>query len=103
MYSNQLNDLFNTLPTPGTNNTLMASLFRNGLKLFENRLINNNGFIAGTRFTYADLHLSAILENLKEQKNEILREFPNVMELDRKLRSMPRIMSYLQNRPAFIY
>jgi glutathione S-transferase len=103
MYSDQLTDLFNKLPEPSQNNTLISSLFKTYLKPFEARLITNGGFLAGTRLTYADLYLSSMLENLREQKNETLQEFPFINDLDQRVRSMFRIKDYLQNRAALIY
>jgi glutathione S-transferase len=103
MYSDQLKDLFNQLPDPGQNNTLMASLFRNNLRIFEKRLAANNGFLAGNSVSYADLFLSSILDNLKEQKNQVVKEFPKVLELDRKITSNQRIRDYLLSRPPLIY
>ena len=103
MYSDQLTDLFNRLPEPSENNSLITTLFRNYLRPFEDRLMKNNGFLAGTKLTYADLYLSSMLENLKEQKNETLKDFPFINALDNRVRNMLRIKDYLQNRASLIY
>ncbi len=103
MYSDQLTDLFNQLPQPGTNNNLTESLFKSSLKPFEIRLSENNGFLAGSKLTYADLYLSSLLGYLREMKNETLKQFPNVFALDNKIRQMTKIQNYLNTRPPLIF
>ncbi len=103
MYSDQLTDLYNKLPAPSENNSLVTVLFKTYLKPFEERLVRNKGFLAGNRISYADLYLSSMLENLMDQKNETLKEFPFIDALDKKVRNMHRIKEYLQNRAEIIY
>jgi hypothetical protein len=91
MYSSQLNDLFDQyakvlMQFLSTNKsdglmTLLTETVPTNLRFFENRLIRNNGFLAGTELSYADLHLSALLDLLNENKSMVLMSFPNVSNL----------------------
>jgi glutathione S-transferase len=99
MYADQLSDLFSKL-TIG-NKTLNKELFVTNLKYFEERLAKNFGYLASSKLTYADLYLSSMLENLSDLKNETLKDFPHVANLDRRIRRMPRIKSWLARRAKY--
>ena len=104
MYSQILLDQFNQLensrtPDPGFNVLKASQLLKPQLQLFEDRLRQNNGFLAGSKLTYADLYLSQILDNLVNLKNETLTPYPNVIELDLRIRKLPRIHQWLAKRP----
>ncbi len=109
MYSDQLNDFYDeygriAMVASTTNNTNVLNGFLNqtlprNMKFFEDRLAKNRGFLAGTSLSYADIHLSSILDLMNEQKNTTLKGYPNIASLDRKVLQIPQIAAWIKKRP----
>ncbi len=105
MYSDQLTDFFDEYGRAfAENNTSILNKFLNetlprNMKFFEDRLARNRGFLAGTSLTYADVHLSSILDLMNDQKNMVLKVYPNIAALDRKVLQIPQIVDWIKKRP----
>jgi glutathione S-transferase len=109
MYSDQLTDFFDeygriAMIATTTNNTSVFNDFLNqtlprNMKFFEDRLSRNRGFLAGSGFTYADLHLGSILDLMNEQKSMVLKAYPNIAALDRRVLQIPQIADWIKKRP----
>nr|QUF59407.1 glutathione S-transferase GSTS6/7-5 [Brachionus angularis] len=103
MYGSQVADLFNSLGMVRISN-LTESTFNQtwgtNLRFFETRLERNrNGYLVGSRLSWADIYLSQITERLENRKNEVLNNFPRIRDLDQKIRSLSRIAEWIRNRP----
>ena len=111
MFSQQFNDVYNVasaafMNATSTNQTNFSPVTAlNGilpltLKRTEERIIANcNGVIAGRDISYADIHLSAILDLVGNQRDNITMSYPNVKALDARVRTMPKIAEWIKNRP----
>ena len=112
MYSLQLDDVFDTFfdayfiarQTNQSNNfspvTALKEILPRTLKQTEARIIaNRNGVIAGKDISYADIHLSAILDFVGNQRDNITMPYPNVKALDARVRAIPKIAEWIKKRP----
>ena len=110
MYAHQFSDVFNlaaaaqfeTDPTLKKQKTdaLFNTTWPNNLKAFEARLIANGcGVIAGKDISYADLYLSTLLDFIGPKKDEILKAYPNIVALDKRVRALPKVAEWIAKRP----
>lgn len=107
MYTSQLLDLFDRIGTYNfeTNMTIKEQLFNatwsTYLPFFESKLKKTNtGYLVGSTLTWADLYLSSILDNLGNRYDRVLEKFPEIVKLDKMVKSLPRIAQYLKKRPV---
>ena len=107
MYASQLLDLFDRIASYNfeTNMTIKEELFNAtwsaNLPFFESKLKKTNtGYLVGSTLTWADLYLSSILDNLGSRYDRVLEKFPEIVKLDKMVKSMPRIAEYLKKRPV---
>lgn len=111
MFANQFTDIYNAasaifLSTNSTdqitspNSTLFNVTIPLTLKRLEARIIENGcGVIAGRYISYADIFMADILDVLGDKKESVLSAYPNVKALDIKVRAMPKIATWILNRP----
>lgn len=106
MYSEQLNDILNEYAQLFLANNVTGLMsfvngpLRNYLKVFNDRLSANYGYLAGTDYTYADLRLIATLDLMPDmERNMMLRMFQNIGALDNRVRRIPAIRDWINKRP----
>ena len=106
MYTSQLLDLFDRIGTYNfeTNMTIKEQLFNatwsTNLPFFESKLKKTNtGYLVGSTLTWADLYLSSILDNLGNRYDRVLEKFPEIVKLDKMVKSLPRIAQYFKKLP----
>ena len=115
MFSHQFTDVFNLanaafMNANSTNQTNILTVLNATLSLtlkrVEERIIANPlgcGVIAGRDISYADIYLSAILDLVGNQRDNVTMPYPNVKALDARVRSMPKIAEWIKNRPVTVY
>jgi glutathione S-transferase len=111
MYGHQLGDLFNQIAAFNNEDdeqereVLGTRLFNQtwplNLRFFETRLIRNgrNGFLVGNRYSWADLFLSELIENIPSSRINLLDNYPHVKNLNFAIRSLPQIRKWIATRP----
>ncbi len=110
MFANQFTDIYNAASeiflsanssqTSAGNSTLFNGTIPLTLKRLEARIIENGcGVIAGRYISYADIFMASILDVLGNARDSVLSSYPNVKALDIKVRSMPKIATWILNRP----
>jgi glutathione S-transferase len=111
MYGHQLGDLFNQIAAFNNANetqreVLGPRLFNQtwplNLGFFETRLIRNgrNGFLVGNKYSWADLFLAELIENIPSSRITLLDNYPQVKNLNFQIRSLPQIREWISTRPV---
>ena len=102
MYGEQLGDLFNAWKNATDNKhpeTVYTDVYPQNLVFFEKRLVaTGNGLLAGDEVTWADIYLSQMIDFIADKRDQVLKAFPRVRELDDRIRSHPNIKAYLKIR-----
>lgn len=86
-----------------------SSIWPLTLNRTEERICSNgHGVIAGHRISYADIYLSALLDLATVPGTNVTREqftnvYPNIRQLDVRVRSLPSIARWLIIRPKTNY
>jgi glutathione S-transferase len=71
------------------------------LSLFEARLAkSSSGYLTLSGLTYADLHLTSVVEMLCDKKEQALAHFPHVKKLIETVHSHPKIAVWIAKRPV---
>ena len=110
MFANQFTDIFNAvapilLSTNASqdalsNSTVFMVTIPLTLTRLEARIVQNgHGLIAGRSISYADIFLASIMDVLGNMRDSVLSAYPNVNALFVRVRSMPRIATWILNRP----
>jgi len=65
---------------------------------------NGHGVIAGRHLSYADIYLSSLLDlaiatNTNRTREQYTNAYPNIRQLDIRVRSLPRVAEWLIVRP----
>ncbi len=107
MYAHQLGDLFTQIAaSSGGNDEETTRLFNQtwplNLRFFESRLIQNgrNGFLIGNKYSWADLFLSQLIENIPLSRIGLLDNYPQVKRLNLNVRSLSQIRKWINTRPV---
>lgn len=91
LQQNQTQALFNTTWPTNFNN-------------FEKALAATGGkFLIGEEITWADIFLSQITDFLGDKKSSFIANYPNIKDLDSRIRSEPNIAEWIKSRPANNY
>ena len=118
MFALQFTDVFNVISAITINpnnltsskqlesyNSFFNSIWTLTLNKTEERIkANKYKVIAGKEISYTDLYLSSLLDlaatpGTNRTRNEFLNIYPNIKNLDIKVRSLPRIAKWLITRP----
>ena len=67
------------------------------LKIFENRLAKNKGWLVGNGMTWADMHFVLALDWVED---EILAPYKHCKALIQKVTSTPKIAEWIKKRPV---
>ncbi len=79
---------------------IAEEVWPNNLKIFENKLTQNNGWLVGDGMTWADLYFVLVLDWLREGKEATLASFPHCKALAEKVTSNPKIAEWIKKRPV---
>ena len=80
-----------------------SEIWPTNLKIIEERLVKNNGWLVSSGMTWADLYLNVVLESLGDKKNAALAPYPHCKALADKVTSNPKIAEWIKNRPETPY
>lgn len=61
--------------------------------------LSNNGFLWGSKLTWADLYAHQIIQWLEDKTSDILVPYPHVSEVKMNVEKDPNISVWLKNRP----
>ncbi|XP_017885409.1 glutathione S-transferase-like [Ceratina calcarata] len=74
------------------------------LEKLDEQLKKNGGFFVGGKLSWADLHVTAQLDMFGNiMKTEVEKDYPELKKLVAKVRSLPKIKAYLDNRPKGLF
>ena len=110
MYGAQMNDVYSSIAAifrqtdPAKQQELVRDLRERivpqNLQAAERRIEQSgSGFLVGNSVSWADFYLVTNLEYLGEERDSLLSRFPQVLALDRFIRSIPSISNWIRNRP----
>jgi glutathione S-transferase len=101
MYGEQLGDLFDAVAGRNMSQEETDKLLRTNINFFETRLSKNgNGFLVGSKLSWADIYLSQMTEFLGAEKEALLKDFPLVRKLDEHVRELPGVAQWIATRPS---
>lgn len=70
----------------------------------EEQVKKNGGFLVGGKLSWADLQITAHLEMFDNLLcTDVAKDFPELKKLKEKVRSLPKIKAYLDNRPKILF
>ena len=114
MYAMQFTDVLNSfifiIMSQNQSSNLRFDQFFSGIwSLTLNRTeqqicANGHGVIAGRHLSYADIYLSSLLDlamatNTNRTREQYTNAYPNIRQLDIRVRSLPRVAEWLIMRP----
>lgn len=70
----------------------------------EEQVKKNGGFLVGGKLSWADLQITAHFEMFDNLLcTDVAKDFPELKKLKEKVRSLPKIKAYLDNRPKILF
>ena len=109
-YGDQLNDIFteyskefresDPVKKAEIEKKIDLEIWPNTLKVFEEAIAKNNGWLVGHSMTYADMYLTVVLERLGNKRDATLAKYPNCKALAEKVSGNPKIAEWIKRRPT---
>jgi glutathione S-transferase len=78
---------------------LVKEVWPKHLKVFEEKLAENNGWLVGDNLTWCDLYLCVVLEWIGLEAEALLTRFANCKVLENRVKSIPKIAQWIRSRP----